>query len=131
MSQTELTCDSQAAVTAEKTQVRTFVPRVDIYETDEAIHLTAEMPGVEEGGLDLTLDKNVLTIQGQVHLPVDDGTQMLRREYEVGHYERSFTVPDRIDRQGIAAELQAGLLHLVMKKTPLATQQKITVKTVN
>lgn len=112
--------------------VRTFVPRVDIVETESAILLTAEMPGVDEAGVDITLNKNVLVLQGRVaNSRNGDGRQVVRREYAVGNYERSFTVPDHVDRSAIEAQMHDGLLQVRLPKQQHAIQQKIPVTAVS
>lgn len=112
--------------------VKTFVPRVDIVETESAILLTAEMPGVDESGVDITLNKNVLVLQGRVaKVQAEDGRKVVRREYAVGNYERSFTVPDHVDRSAIEAQMHDGLLQVRLPKQQHAIQQKIPVTAVS
>jgi HSP20 family molecular chaperone IbpA len=114
---------------AERTRARrAYVPRVDIYETDEAIVLLTDMPGVEENSIDITLEKNVLTINGYVEVDTPDNYSLAYAEYESGDYERSFNLSDEIDREKIEATVKNGVLRLHLPKAGPAKTRKITVK---
>ncbi len=78
--------------------VKTFVPRVDIYENKDSLFLLADMPGVDENTVDIELEKNVLTITGRVENGHVKYAAMMYSEYEIGDYERVFTLSDQIDR---------------------------------
>jgi len=105
-----------------------FIPRADIYETDEAIMVLVDLPGVDENSLDITLEKNILTINGYTAPPEMEGYQLAYREYEVGDYTRSFRLSDEIDRDGIEASMKNGVLHLRLPKAGPAKARKISVK---
>ena len=113
---------------AERTRDRlAFVPRVDIYETDENIVVVADMPGVDESSVDITLEKNVLTINGYVEPVQPENYSLAYAEYRVGDYERSFTLSNEIDQDNIEATLKDGVLTLTMPKVG-PTTKKIAVK---
>jgi HSP20 family molecular chaperone IbpA len=113
----------------ERTRSRkAFVPRVDIYETSEAIVLVADMPGVDENSIDITLDKDVLTVNGYVEPWQPEGYDLAYGEYNVGDYQRAFTLSDQIDRAGIEATVKDGVLYLHLPKAEPAKARKITVK---
>ncbi len=116
---------NEATATAEKV----FLPRVDIVETADSIRISADLPGVNEEDLDIVLEKNVLTLKGKVHRTAPEGYTSAYREYEEGDYERTFTIPDEIDRQGIEANLDQGTLHLTLPKAKHVLSKKIPVKT--
>jgi HSP20 family molecular chaperone IbpA len=106
---------------------RAFVPRTDIYETNDAIFVVADMPGVNEHSVDITLDKNILTIQGFVEPVYPEGYSVAYAEYEDGDFQRKFTINNQIDQDKIEATLREGVLRLKLPKiTP--TQRKISVK---
>lgn len=108
-------------------EVRQFVPSVDIYETDEGLVLVADVPGVESEGLDVKLEKNILTIYGQT-APADVGERELARaEYEPGDYQRSFTLSEEIDQDKIEASLKDGVLSLRLPKAKKALARKIAI----
>ena len=114
---------------AERTWARkVFVPRVDIYEADEDIFLVADMPGVNESSIDITLEKNVLTIDGCVEPQDFEGYSLAYAEYDVGDYQRSFTLSNQIDQEKIEATVKDGVLRLRLPKAGPAKAKKITVK---
>ena len=104
-----------------------FVPRVDIYETGEAITVVADMPGVDENSVDVTLENDVLTIQGYVEPEEPEGYDLAFAEYQVGDYQRAFTLSDQVDRGGIEATLNDGVLRLVLPKIAEAKRRKFAI----
>lgn len=114
---------------AERTRSRkAYVPRADIYETADDIVVVADMPGVDENSLDLTLEKNVLTINGYVEPVEPENYGLAYAEYEVGDYQRSFTLSNQIDQEKIEASVKNGVLRLRLPKAGPAKARKITVK---
>jgi len=105
-----------------------FLPPADIYETNESIVVMAEMPGVGPDGVDITLERRVLTIRGRSTANEHTGYQRVYNEYADGDYERVFTLSDAIDRDRIEATLQDGVLHLVQPKAEPARARKIELK---
>lgn len=111
----------------ERTRSRlAFVPRADIYETNEAIVLMTDMPGVDENSLDIMLENDVLTIIGYVETAYPEGYGLSYGEYRVGDYQRSFTLSNKIDRDKIEATVKDGVLRLYLPKAEPSTR-KITV----
>ncbi|HOT92923.1 MAG TPA: Hsp20/alpha crystallin family protein [Anaerolineae bacterium] len=109
---------------AERTRSRlAFVPRADIYETNEAIVLLADMPGVDETTLDITLENDVLTINGYVNTSYPEGYGLAYGEYRVGDYQRSFTLSDKINRDKIEATVKDGVLRLYLPKAEPSTRK--------
>lgn len=114
---------------AERTRDRlAFVPRADIYESDEAITVVADMPGVNENSVDITLEDNVLSINGFVEPEQPEGHSLAYAEYQVGDYQRAFTLPDQIDREGIEAIVNDGVLRLYLPKITEAKRRKIAIR---
>ena len=110
-------------------QVRQYLPDVDIYETDDALMLVADMPGIRADQLDVRLEKDVLTIHGQAS-PVDVGERtLIHAEYEPGDYYRAFSLSDEIDRERIEASLKNGVLTLRLPKAASAKPKKIKIAT--
>jgi len=107
----------------------TFTPAVDIFETDNAITVIADMPGVKPESLDVDLRQNVLTLTGEAQSPESKEETVVLREFRTGRYVRQFSVSDAIDQAKIAAELADGVLRLVLPKAEKAVPRKITVKT--
>ena len=106
-----------------------FLPPADIYETNVAIVVMAEMPGVGPDGVDITLERRVLTIRGHSAANEHTGYQRVYNEYADGDYERVFTLSEAIDRDKIEATLRDGVLHLVLPKAEPARARKIELKT--
>jgi HSP20 family molecular chaperone IbpA len=106
---------------------RVYVPHVDILESDRTLLLVADMPGVDENGVDINIEKNILTIKGTVVSEVPEGYSLNYEEYGVGDYERSFTLPNEIDRDGIQATIKDGVLKLTLPKAQQAVAKKVTV----
>jgi len=121
---------AQTPVEAERTKNRrVFVPKADIIETDGAMVLYADMPGVDEKSVDVTLEKNILTITGKVEPQEFPGHSINYAEYDVGDYERAFTISDEVDRERIQASVRNGVLKLTLFKAPQAQVRKISVRT--
>lgn len=104
-----------------------FVPRADIYETNDVITVVADMPGVDENSVDITLEQNVLTINGYVAPVEPEGYRLAYAEYRVGDYQRQFTISDQVDRDNIEATMRDGVLRLHLPKVE-PTARKIAVK---
>jgi HSP20 family protein len=114
---------------AESTRdVPVFVPAVDIYESESALTVVADMPGVSADSLDIDLDNDQLTIRGTAATQESEGTVLLQ-EYSVGDYYRQFTLSDAIDRSKIEATMKDGVLKVVLPKAEAAKPRKITVRT--
>lgn len=106
---------------------KVFIPRVDIRETKDAIALVADMPGVDEKSVDITLEKNVLTITGSVVPPVYQDYRIVHAEYDTGDFERAFTISDEVDREKIDATVKNGVLRVTLHKAEKAKVRKIAV----
>lgn len=117
-----------AAATERIRNVKTFVPRVDIYETKDALFLIADMPGIDEKSVDVELEKNILTIIGRVNIDDSKDKSIVYSEYEVGDYERTFSLSDEIDRDKIYATVKNGVLRLELPKAEKAKPKKIAIK---
>jgi HSP20 family protein len=128
MSEKDLQKTQNTAAMERIRNVKTFVPRVDIYETREALFLIADMPGVDDKTVDVELEKNILTISGRVdNGKVKDHT-LVFSEYEVGDYERTFTLSDEIDREKIKATVKQGVLRLELPKAEKVKPKKIAIQ---
>lgn len=120
--------EKELAVAESKKQVRRFTPRVDIYEIDNETVLLADMPGVDETSVEVTLEKDLLTIVGHVlHQPLD-GYELAYAEYRVGDYKRTFIVSDDIDREKLEATVKNGILRLVLPKAETAKARRIEIQ---
>lgn len=113
---------------AHSRQRRVATPATDIYETDEAVVLLADLPGVAENGLSITLEKNVLTLEGKQDAAPHAGYELAYGEYEPTDFRRIFTVSNDVDREKIEASLSDGVLKLVLPKSEPVKPRKIAVK---
>ena len=105
-----------------------YAPRVDIIETDEALEIFADMPGVTKESVDVTLEQRVLSIRGRGEVSLPGELAPLYLEYQPGDYERAFTLSDAVDPAGIEARVSCGVLHLRLPKTGPAKRQRIEVR---
>lgn len=113
----------------EPTQAGVFYsPAVDIYETENAITLLADLPGVDKDKLDIHVEDRQLTITGLVREP-EDRQHLVYTEYGIGGYTRSFRLGDTIDRAKINAALKDGVLTLVLPKVEALKPRKIEIAT--
>jgi HSP20 family molecular chaperone IbpA len=105
-----------------------FTPEVDIFETDKALTLLADIPGVTADKLTIDLRDNVLTISGDAAATGSAEEEVVLAEYDTGRYYRQFTLSEVIDQNRIDAHLKDGVLRLTLPKVEKATPRKITIK---
>ena len=106
---------------------RSFVPLTDIYETDQALTVVMEMPGVEKANLDVHLENDVLSVAGRIDFSKYEGMEPVYSEYNVGHYARSFTLSNKIAQDSISAQLDDGVLTLTLPKVKEAQPRRISI----
>ncbi len=107
--------------------VRYFVPTTDIVETEDALTVVMEVPGVNNEAVDISVENQVLKIEAKIDPSKYEGMEPLYTEYNVGHFARSFTLSNKIDQQQISAKLEDGVLTLTLKKAKEAVPRKISV----
>lgn len=102
---------------------------VDVFETDGAIELRAEMPGLRPEDVKIDVTDNVLTLSGERRLENEEKREGYRRiERSYGSFTRSFTLPRHVDAENIQAELKDGVLHVCLPKKEEEKSRKIEVK---
>ncbi|WP_178134136.1 Hsp20/alpha crystallin family protein [Vineibacter terrae] len=106
---------------------RYYVPNTDIHETDEALTLVMEMPGVEKKNIDVKLENDVLRIEGRIDFSKYEGLDPVYAEYNVGHFSRTFALSNKIDQDRIQADLQDGILTLTLPKAKQALPRQIPI----
>lgn len=129
---TELEKQQQTAAATSReraARVSIFVPEADVYETEKEIKVLANLPGVTEKGLDIRVEKNILTIAGSMDPGDFEGLSLVLPEYITGRFERQFILTNEVDTGKIEATLTDGVLSLVLPKAEKALPRKITVKT--
>jgi len=127
--QNAMTRKSEARSDIEQTRPgRVFTPRTDIYEREDAIVVVADMAGVDEQSVDINVEKNVLTITGRVARQEPEGYTLRYAEYDVGDYQRTFTLSNEIDVGRIEATIKNGVLRVTLPKSAETLPKKIAVK---
>ena len=106
---------------------RTFVPTTDIFETESALTIVLEMPGVGKDNVDISIEDNILTVQGRLDFAKYEGLQPVYTEYNIGHYRRRFSLSNRIDQDRISADMTDGVLTLVVPKAEEAKPKRISI----
>jgi HSP20 family molecular chaperone IbpA len=121
--------EKKELVTKEEKTVpgRYYVPYADIYDTDDALCVVMEMPGVEKKDLNVALENAVLRVDGQINFSKYEGMEPVYTEYNVGHYARSFTLSNKVDQERISAQLDDGVLTLTLPKAKEAQPRRISV----
>lgn len=108
----------------------TYVPDVDISEDVERVLLVADMPGVDQTSVNVTVENNVLTIEGQARVvKPEGGYELVGQEYGVGRYRRDFTLSDAVSADGVKARMQNGVLEVTIPKREVAKSRKIKIET--
>jgi HSP20 family molecular chaperone IbpA len=87
-----------------------------------------EMPGVDKKNVDIRVEDGVLRVEGRLDFSNYRGLQPVYTEYNIGHYERSFNISNKIDSSRIEAEMQDGVLCLVLPMAESAKPRSIQVK---
>jgi HSP20 family protein len=106
---------------------RAFLPIADIFETDKALTVILEMPGVDKENVDVSVENDILTIEGRIDYSKYERLQPVYTEYNIGHYVRTFQISSKIQQGEISAELKDGVMTLVLPKAERAKPRKIKV----
>lgn len=105
-----------------------WVPVVDIFEEPELLRIVAEIPGVKPENVHISVEDNVLTIQGTKEQVVEEKADKVHRyERTYGTFERSFTLPATINADAIKATYEHGVLKLELPKLEKAKARQIKV----
>jgi HSP20 family protein len=103
-------------------------PRTSVYENENGLTLVADVPGLRESELELSLDKNVLSLSGERKLAVPEKHTVHRQERRGTRFQRQFTLPYKVNAEAMTAELKDGVLTVKLPKAPEAQPRKIAVK---
>lgn len=110
------------------TETAEWAPRVDIHEEENSYVLKADLPGVDVKDIEITLDKNVLTIKGERAVEqTNEGQGFTRRERFSGAFIRKFTLPETADGQNISATNANGVLTLTIAKRVESQPRRIEI----
>ena len=109
----------------------TWVPAVDVLEEADAIRIMAEVPGVKPEDVKISVEGNVLTIQGTKEQVAEENTERVHRyERTYGAFERTFTLPATVDAEHIKASYDKGVLTVTLPKVEKAKPRQIQVEAV-
>ena len=106
---------------------RTYLPNVEIRETEDALWLWADMPGVDQSSVEIHLENGVLSIDGTVQTDEYADLTPAYTEYNVGNFRRSFRMSTAIDSQRIEAKMKNGVMELRLPKSEEARPQRIPI----
>jgi HSP20 family protein len=107
---------------------RFFVPAADVFETEDALTVVMEVPGVTREAVEIELKEGVLRVEGRIDAAKYGGLEPVYTEYNVGHWTRSFALSDAVDQERIGAQLEDGVLTLTLPKTAEARPRRIAVR---
>jgi HSP20 family protein len=106
----------------------TWTPSVDIYETENSLVLTAEVPGVDENNIEIKIEDNTLSLNGERIFEKETSEENYHRiERSYGSFYRSFTIPRNVDQEKIKAEHDNGVLRITMPKKPESKPKTVKV----
>jgi HSP20 family protein len=116
--------------TKEETTVpaRTFLPATDIFESQNALNVVLEMPGVEKNNINVSVQDGILRVEARLDFSKYNTLQPLYTEYNVGNYSRSFRLSSKIEQHKIGAELRDGVLSLTLPKVEEPKPRTIQIK---
>lgn len=93
-----------------------FSPRTDIVEIDGVVNILTELPGIKKEDIKLTVVENTISVEGEKKLANDDNIRYFVNERISGNFKRSFKMPFEVDRNGVEASFNDGILTVTVKK---------------
>lgn len=117
-----------AEVTESSTPRISYIPAVDIVDGESETLLVTDLPGVDEAGLDITVENDTLTIKAKPGEQSVDGKKLMYAEYGVGEYRRSFILSPDVNRDGIAASMKDGVLRVRLPKAVPEAKRTIAIE---
>ncbi len=105
-----------------------FAPAVDVYEDEHKVTLKIEVPGIEEKDIDVRVENNTLTVQGERKIDKEEKEENYRRvERQYGSFTRTFTLPQTVDAENVTANYDKGVLKITLPKKAEAKPKQIKV----
>src|SRR5712692_4106862 len=105
-----------------------FAPAVDVYEDEHNVTLKIEVPGIDEKDIDVRIENNTLTVQGERKFEKEEKEENFRRvERQYGSFTRSFTLPNTVDSDKVSANYDKGVLKITLAKKAEAKPKQIKV----
>ena len=120
--------EPQAVEPKRQERRQTFTPYTDILETADALVLFADMPGVDDSSVDVTVEKRILTVTGRTQPSSREGYRLVHHEHQAGDFHRTFRLSEAVNVDGIEATVKDGLLTVTVPKAEVARSRAIEVK---
>ncbi len=106
-----------------------FSPKIDISEEKDKINVVAEIPGVKKENIKITLQDNILTIEGEKKKDTEEKEKNFYRSERIfGSFKRSFTLPVEVDSEKVEAKFNEGMLHISLKKLEQKTKSEKVIE---
>jgi len=103
-------------------------PAINVWEKDDSIILTTELPGMDPGKIDISVTGTTLTLSGTSKAdPIKEGETYLRQERELGNFQRNFQLPFHVDSKKIEARYEKGILHITLPRFKEDLPKKIKI----
>lgn len=107
----------------------TFVPRIDVSETDKQFIIDVLLPGIKKEDITVNIENGMLNISGERSVKKeDDGRKFHRIETEYGSFNRSLQLPDNVDEESINASYKDGVLNITIEKSEDKVKKQISIK---
>lgn len=108
--------------------VRNFPVRMDLIKGENSFKILAELPGMEKDKIKIMVEEGLLTISGERARNNDNGNKVVQSERFYGSFTRSFTLPETVEKSGISADYNNGLLEVTLPLKPEEKPKQIEVK---
>jgi HSP20 family protein len=102
---------------------------IDVWQTDDGFHVCLDLPGVDPDSVDITTERNTLTIKAERRAEYEDGQNVLIAERPQGTFTRQLQLGDTVDTENIQASYSDGVLHLTLPMTQAAQPRRVQVRT--
>ena len=124
--------DTVNRLLSEQNTTRPWAPPVDIFETDHALILKADVPDVDIKGVDIQIENGTLTLKGERKFEKDEKNKGFHRiERSYGSFVRYFTLPETVDTENVQADYNNGVLTVTLPKKEVAKPKSIKVQVSN
>jgi HSP20 family protein len=101
-----------------------FQPRMDVSETDKEVRIAAELPGLDEKDVEVTVTNNILTIKGEKKVEKEEEGDYYHSERSYGYFDRTIELPQGIDADNAKAKFKRGVLKVTIPKKPEAQSHR-------
>lgn len=119
---------SDAVQNTQASNKPTLNPPADIVQQDSSYYIIMDLPGVNKENLNISIDKQVLTVQAETEMAKSKEEKFLENEFSEAVYTRKFTLSDAVDKDKINAQLNNGLLKLHLPKAEEEQPKKIEIQ---